>query len=366
MKMEKEKKATKNRNTVRAEKLSPEQDQHFDLTGPIADIIALQHNSGNQAISDLLQPNSGALAQADKDVITSRTPNDDLLQKTPAPRSKIAELLDLPWSYGNYSLFEINSSGIQFLVGIDATDEKTIREIIPVLAKQIADDNKLINDASYQVKTCIISPTTTRFALYNDALVLMLHPPEADPGTVSHEMGHALFFYLAARSATKSEDASKAKNFRLQVAYIYRQLGNTKDITVVGAEGKEKTMKAGYWIVDPSQWKPGGRFEHPQENPDEFFASAKEAYQMDRAALVERIDKFSEQDSRVREPAKELVSLLDAFLATGKLPQKGLPKERKGLAEQALEKEQKVSKVEDTLSGRPVLEWLLNPDKRPK
>ena len=344
-------KAAEKRRKEQAQSRPQEMDTRRSQPGPYDGILALQRDAGNQAVSEWIESKTGELAQADKG--------------TEAPRSKPSRGLGLPWNYGDYKLFEANSHGIRFLVGIDASMQELISSTIPAIAEQIADDNKQINDAAYQVKTCIIGPTTSRFALYQDTPVLMLHPSDADRSTVTHEMGHALFYYLAVRSATRSVDAVKAKSFRLRIADIYSRLGNTKDVRLVGADGTERTEKAGYWMVDPSQWNPGSRSEHPWQNPDEFFASAQEAYQIDREALLKTIERFAGQDDAVREPANELIGLLDASVATRKPPSSGLPKARGAKAEQALESDKSVSKVEDTIGGSPVLEWLLNPETRP-
>ncbi|MCI0337072.1 MAG: DUF4157 domain-containing protein [Acidobacteria bacterium] len=279
-----------------------------------------------------------------------------------APDKPSGSTPSLPWKHGDHSLFEETKEGIRFLVGVSSSDtEKAVRGAIPSIAKQIATDNKRINDSAFQVKTCFIVSTTTRFALHNGDPVLMLDPADANVDTVAHEMGHAIFHYLSARGESKEPDATKAKNFRLRISDIYLRLASTKEFT----EGDE-THPAGLWIVDPSQWKPGSKKEHPWDDPDEFFASAKEAYQRDLAGLKKSIARFKKFDSKVGAPADELIALLDAFLGAGKLPSKGLSETRATKAEEELKRTTRVSKVEDTVMRGTLLQWLLDPDSRPK
>src|SRR5205085_1223660 len=111
--------------------------------------------------------------------------------------AKPATGLGLPWTHGDVTLFEATDSGIRVLAGVKASSEKTIRAVIPSITKRIATDNALIKDAAFQVKTCFIVPTSTRFALFKGDPVLMLDPSDADSSTTAHEMGHAVFHYLA-------------------------------------------------------------------------------------------------------------------------------------------------------------------------
>jgi hypothetical protein len=208
---------------------------------------------------------------------------------------------------------------------------------------------------------CIIASTTTRFALWNDKPVLALAPADVNVETAAHEMGHAVFHALESRAESKAKDAAKAGNFRLIVADIYVRLSQTKEFT----EGKE-AHPAGLWIADPSQWAPGSKSEHPWDDPDEFFASAKAAYQIDRKGFEKAIERFKKIDSKVEAPARELLNLLSAFFRKGELPSKGLPETRASTAQKELEGARGVSKVEDTVMSGTPLDWLLNPGNRPK
>jgi hypothetical protein len=145
------------------------------------------------------------------------------------------------------------------------------------------------------------------------------------------------------------------------VADIYARLRDTKAFT-----HDNETHPAGLWIADPSQWVPGGAKEHPWQDPDEFFASSKEAFQVNRKGFESAIARFKKIDSKVEAPAKELIALLGAFLKEGKLLSKSLPEARASAAKAQLEHETGVSRVEDTIISDTPLDWLLNPENRPK
>lgn len=283
------------------------------------------------------------------------------LQRQPDEKQEAVSDLELPWQHGDYSLFEVRSSGIRFLAAMGKDQEKEIRAAIPAIGKLLSADNARIKDSSSRVTTCIIASTTTRFALWNDKPVLALDPSDVSVATAAHEMGHAIFHALKSQAGSGGKDAAKAGNFRLLVADIYARLSQTREHT----EDNE-THPAGLWIADPSQWVPGGAKEHPWQDPDEFFASAKAAYQVNRKGLVGAIARMKKVDPGVAAPAKELLALLDAFFRKGTLPARGLPAARATAAQAELGQETGVSKVEDTVMRDTPLDWLLHPAKRPK
>ncbi len=284
------------------------------------------------------------------------------LQRQPEEKpAEAASDLQLPWKHGDHSLFEEKGSGIRFLVAVGNTQEKAIRAAIPAIGKQIAADNARIKDPSSRVMICIIAITTTRFAHWNGKPVLAIAPPDVSVETAAHEMGHAIFNALKIQSESKTKDAAKAGNFRLTVADIYARLSTTKDFT----HGNE-TYPAGLWIADPSQWNPGSAAEHPWRDPDEFFASSKEAYQTNRKGFESAIARLKKVDPKVEAPAKELLALLDAFFKRGELPAKSVPDARAETAKTELAREAGVSKVEETIWPDTPLDWLLNPASRPK
>jgi hypothetical protein len=292
--------------------------------------------------------------------VVQQSDRSPVLQRKPDEKAQGAGDLQLPWKHGDYSLFEEKSAGIRFLAAMGTDKEKSIRTLIPAIGKRIAADNATIQ-ASSRVTICIIAPTTTRFALWQGKPVLMIDPSDAGEETVAHEMGHAIFEALKGQAESKTKDAAKARNFRLSVADIYARLSQTKDFT----EGNA-THPAGLWIADPSQWIPGGKSEHPWDDPDEFFASAKAAYQINHKGFEGAIAKFKKFDPAVGAPAQELLALLDAFFKKRALPSKGLPEVRASAAETELERGTGVSKVEDTVMSDTPLDWLLNPGNRPK
>jgi hypothetical protein len=284
-----------------------------------------------------------------------------LVQLSPKDKPQVKQAnLDLPWRHGDYTLFVETNSGIRFLVGIGAEKENQIRSAIKAIGKQVSADNRNIQDPDLQVMTVFIVPTTTRFALWTGIPVLMLDPPDANMETAAHEMGHAIFHYLNKRREQKSTDSARAHSFLLTVADIFARLSQTKQFTF-----DEKTAPAGLWIADPTQWRPGSKGEHPFDDPDEFFASAKEAYQIDLKGLKNTITRFKNIDINVVEPWNELLSLLDG-MSKRKLITRKLPKERSSVAEKEVERVTGVSRVEETIMSGTLLDWLVNPASRPE
>ena len=307
------------------------------------------------------QGTSAPTVQCDKEKKADKKRRKESPKPSPA-QAKTRSALELPWEHGDYTFFEDESSGIQFLVGIAREQRAAIEAIIPGIGKRIADDNKLVKDPAMQVKTVIIAPTTTRYAHLNGVPVLMLDPSHVQVPTAAHEMGHGVFHYLKERGSSKEKDAAGASAFRLKMGDIYARLSATKEVEIDGL-----TVAAGLWIADPSQWSPGSAKEHPWQDPDEFFASAKAAFQTDRKGLEASIAKFGKIDPAVKAPAKELLALLESFLGKGKLPAKaGLSAERAKTAQAELERETGVSKAEETIMPGSLLDWLLHPANRPK
>jgi hypothetical protein len=232
-----------------------------------------------------------------------------------------------------FVFFGARSDGVRFLVGVPTAEERTSRAALPALGQRIAKDNALIKDSAFQVTTCIVTNTSSRLALWQSRPTLVINRLEADTETVAHEMGHALYYYLEQRAQTKETDAKPAGNFRVAVADIFNRLSNTKTVTKkvhTRVDGKftaeERDEPAGLWIVDPSQWRSGKQplREHPWDDPDEFFGSAKAAYQVDRKGLEKAIERFKKIDPSVEAPMKDLIALLDALFTKSELPSSAL------------------------------------------
>ena len=270
--------------------------------------------------------------------------------------------LGLPWKHGDYSLFEDKSAGIRFLVGVSSDKaESTARAVIPAIGKRIAADNLHIKAPSSRVMICFIVPTTTRFALWEGKPVLMLDPSDAEAKTAAHEMGHAIFHALESQAESKTKDAAKAGHFRLRVADIYARLSQTKNFT----EGDE-THAAGLWIADPSQWVSGGAKEHPWADPDEFFASVKEAYQVNRKGFERAISALQESRSSGGGASERVARFIGCFLQERGATIEKLAGSASLGCEIGMERATGVSKVEDTVISGTLLDWLLNPGNRPK
>ena len=254
--------------------------------------------------------------------------------------------------------------GIEFRLGVPIPDLATHEANLPSIAAEIKRANALITDSAMQVKFCVIAPSvTSRYATYKGAPALPLDTNDANVETVRHEMGHAIFaFYRAAEADPKS----KFKDASTVIADIYVRLKATKavDDDEVRTNGKKETQThpAGLWIVDPPQWS-SQPSEHPWDDPDEFFASARKAFLTDKKALEKSIAKFKKVDKDVAKPAAELLTAL-AALEKGKAAK--LPKKVAADAKTELAALKPPTKVEDSIGTiRQGLVWALDPSQMP-
>lgn len=272
--------------------------------------------------------------------------------------------LQLPATIGSTRLFEVNAHKVRCLAAVRASQESAIRGAITPMARQLAGDNALITAASDRVKLLIIASTTTRFALLHGTPVLMIDPADAEVETVAHEMGHALFRHYGIQASAKPTPNLGAVNARQRLAHLFGELAATKQLTFHG-----KTHAAGHWMVDPSQWwrvKAGSKavIEHPWDDPDEFFGSAKAAFQIDRVGLRNSMARFARLDPRVKQPAKELLRLLGGLLSN-RLPGTALAAAARKPAQARLAKLTGPSNVQATVMPRTPLAYLLVPSSRP-
>jgi hypothetical protein len=301
-------------------------------------VASAQRTVGNAAVQRLLRhrivqteatgPRSHDAHEPGAGMVVRRTPDD----KTPKAGDGAFR-----FERQGFVFIGTQSDGIRFLVGVPSAEERASRAALPAIGQRIAKDNTLIKDPAFQVVTCIITNTSSRLALWKSRPTVLINHVEADTETVAHEMGHAIFYYLEQRAQTKETDAKPAGNFRIAVADIYNRLSNTKNVTkkVHTREGgqikeEEREEPAGLWIVDPSQWRSGTKplREHPWDDPDEFFGSAKAAYQIDRKGLDKAIERFKKVDPSVEPPMKDLIALMDALFNKSELPSDALPGKR--------------------------------------
>ncbi len=361
--------------------------------GHHASLLQLQRTAGNQATTRLLlssrvvpttraacssptDPQLAAAIQRQTDTLAhvpQRAPaavQCDPDKDRPAARGKAAGSgtsgaaagigpdLALPWSHGDSSLFEVTISGVRVLVGVAAKEEKATRSAAALVAPKIAADNAKIADQDRRVQICFITPTITRFALWKGRPVLMLDPKNADRATVAHEMGHAVLDALGRQAAAAGKQGVAALDLRTRITDVFLRLSATKPTS------NDNSVGVGITMVDPSFWSPPSAEEHPQSNPDEFFASAKEAYQIDPKALNKSIARATKADPTVAAPAKDMMALLEALYGKGSAPTQKLPQDRQAATE-------KISfglppnNIEDTAALSPLLNLLISPDTRP-
>lgn len=314
-------------------------------------LISLQRAAGNRAVASLQIQLSPDKRAGEKEA--------NLATKEKTSGTEALTDLKLPWSWGDYTAFALTVSGIQFLVAVGKTQESGVRAAIPKLGSRIAADNAAIADQARKVMNCFITPATTRFAYWGSKAVLMIDPADANVPTVAHEMGHAVLDALMQGEATAAKSkAGGAAAIPLRVADLYLRLQQTK-------VPKESTVSVGLMMVDPSEWAPGEKSEHPWTNADEFFASAKEAYQVNKKGLLASIARATKADKTVGPLAQELLALLDAVYGKRKSPTGPLPKDRSAAATTELRRVAAASQIVDSIAAYPLLGWLIDPNTRP-
>jgi hypothetical protein len=171
-------------------------------------------------------------------------------------------------------------------------------------------------------------------------------------------MGHAVLDALGRQAAAAGKQGVAALDLRTRITDVFLRLSATKPTS------NDNSVGVGITMVDPSFWSPRSAEEHPQSNPDEFFASAKEAYQIDPKALNKSIARATKADPTVAAPAKDMMALLEALYGKGSVPTQKLPQDRQAATE-------KISfglppnNIEDTAALSPLLNLLITPDARP-
>ena len=270
-------------------------------------------------------------------------------------RDAIPTNLKLPCKWGDYTFEESKIAGIRILISMAEADRKSLPPLKQIAA-QVESDNKIISDPKFQVKTCIISPNTTRFALYLGEPVLIIDPSDVSIETIRHEMGHALFNFIHLNKDAKINKQVKAENWIIDLVDIFLQL---KQINL--NKDKDNSITANF-IVDPSEWNPGAKSEHPTD-VDEFFASAKAAFQTDKKALTDTFIKYGKQNKTVLKLGDRLVTLLEFLFTKSKLSKQATVSDPEKIKEH-LEGISEPSKVEDTLGAHPLTDMLIDPDKR--
>lgn len=176
-------------------------------------------------------------------------------------------------------------------------------------------------------------------------------------------MGHAVFDAVGrgARSRGKTANSETyGESIRVRVRDLFLRL-NATDPPPTG----DSNVPVGLMMVDPSARSPGAKSEHPWQDADEFFASAKAAYQLDSRGLKASIRHAVSMDPAVRPLGDELLALLKAVLGGRTLPGPPLPKERQTAANAELLGLNRASKGEDSVGGYPQLRWLIEPSSRP-
>ena len=166
-------------------------------------------------------------------------------------------------------------------------------------------------------------------------------------------MGHALFEFMRKNTDTKLMDPARAAKFQNKLAELYTRLGNEtinikRGVTISATD-----------IVDPSIW--GGLApEHPGKDVDEFFASAKSAFQTDKKRLVSAIQKFGKGNSNILFAGAELIHLLDSFFSNGELPEANEKIQNEKNAAAQVAGISPASGYEGSIGTSPLLQYLVS------
>ena len=228
--------------------------------------------------------------------------------------------------------------------------------------QQIKKDNALITDTTFQVKVCVISPgVTTRFTILNDEPVLALDLVDANVETVRHEMGHAIFNFFNNNRKHKIHSKIESENWLVTITDIFLQL----NALTFKPDSSADEIYANN-IVDPSIWKPGSKAEHPGD-VDEFFGSAKEAYQTDKKALKAAFEKYGKPNKKIKELGERLFILLDFIFSKSELKSKNISSPTTDISDH-IKQLSKPSKMENTLASpsNVRVKMLLDPAERPR
>jgi hypothetical protein len=273
---------------------------------------------------------------------------------------------DLEVRHGDWLIARFHVKSVQFPVTVGVAEMPRIVAAIPAIAAAIEEANARISDQAFRVATCAIASATTRFTTLAGKPVLVLDAKNADAATARHELGHATFHYLR-----QIPDGSKnpLRGSALAVTDIFLRLAATKPVKAskVSSDGtpSEQELPAGLWIADPPQWSGARKLpsEHPWDDADEFFASAREGYLVDRRGLEAAVARFTKLDPAVRVPAAQLLATLGA-LTGGKAPPKVSPGPD---AAKELGRIPQAGAVEDTLDSiiNDTLRWALDPTTIP-
>src|SRR5580698_3077395 len=267
------------------------------------------------------------------------------------------------WQWNQYHIKQYEQGGVTVRVLEDAQFTTSTAQIGSVF-DEVAEGNAWIKDPSMQVTQVLITVTNgvNEFRTYGGKPVVILDYKSVESSMVRHEMGHAIFdYYRLSKSAPE--------NAALQIATLFTKIQATKPVKQNVAErghGKQdKSWPAGIWIVDPSQWTSGRFSEHPNDDSDEFFASAREAFITSSAGLKKAINKFGKYDPDVRAAAKKLNDLLgelkQAKAPSAKLDKAEIASGQRALSTVAATLAHEIEVEPDVRLGAGILQMVADP-----
>jgi Domain of unknown function (DUF4157) len=218
-----------------------------------------------------------------------------------------------------FQYFETTVKGIRFLAAVSAKQAGKIKADTKGIATQIEKLNPLITDTSKKINLVIVAEASSGFRILCGHPVLIIDPGDFSEETGAHEATHGVTdFLLQQLQGSGGKQASVAKNFLNKVADIYLQLQN---LTIEVSPGNSLAATN---LVDPQTLDPKAKPEHPQQNVDEFLASAVAVFLVSRKVLEQKINEFGKKDPKILKLGKDLVTLLDAVITKQTLPEKQL------------------------------------------
>jgi hypothetical protein len=275
------------------------------------------------------------------------------------------------WVWHDYTVSQYEQDGITVRV-LESSKVQLASAQLKGIFKEITEANKWMPRPEFRVKTCLITllrgPSGMRH--YKGKPIIVLDNEDVSPESVAHEMRHAIFDYY--QHYKESGDHTEAA---VRIAALFFQLRATKPLkrqlrnrTFSEADNKiipkERNDTAGIWIFDPVEWSSVEYSEHPNDNIDELFASARAAYVTSPKGLGKAIERFSRLDPKVLQPANELLALI-AALKSGRVVEKPLDTKLASYAE-AQEEVDSIERVDFGLllgiARGPLLQMLADPE----
>lgn len=214
-------------------------------------------------------------------------------------------VLTREWTWNHYTVSEFQKNGV-VIRALSTPDTVGQLQNIPAVFVAIEEGNQWIADPAMQVKQCQLTATTTNeMRTYQGAPLLVIDYKNVVASQAFHEMGHAVFDYLQKRKP----------DVALAVADAFVRMRNTKNVSTPGTDAMGApvtlTLPSGLALADPVYWGNSTKREHPQEVTDEYFASLRENFVLNRSNLASAIEKLRAGDPSLPALMKRVFEMLE-------------------------------------------------------